>query len=101
MVKVSASPFALSQPHQSGDTVNSPRDPIPWLGTHVRIIQTGHSNRGYQAVIKSVLCGQDTLSGMRVAVQLLHYDPSNPFPTILCDYDSIVEIRYLPSLLFY
>ena len=43
------------------------------------------------AVVKDVLRSQDTLSGLKTFVQLLHLDPSAPIKTAIVDYDDIVE----------
>ena len=51
----------------------------------------GSPLKGYVAVVKDVLHGQDTLSGLKTFVQLLHLDPSAPFKTAIVDYDDVVE----------
>ena len=44
-------------------------------------------------VVKDVLHGQDTASGLKITVQLAHFEPLSPFKTIIVDYDGIVEQR--------
>jgi hypothetical protein len=49
-------------------------------------------------VVKDVLPGQDTASGLKIVLQLKHLDPSAPFKTITVDYDDVVEqksVKYL------
>ena len=42
-------------------------------------------------VVKDVLRGQDTASGLKIAIQLTRLDPSSPFRTTVVDYDDVVE----------
>ena len=42
-------------------------------------------------IVKDVLHGQDTASGLKLAIQLAHLDPSAPFRTTVIDYDDVVE----------
>ena len=44
-------------------------------------------------VVTDVLRGQDTASGLKVAIQLAHHDPLAPFKKMIFDYDDIVEER--------
>ena len=54
----------------------------------------GNPLKGYQGIVKDVLCGQDTASGLKVVIQLVHFDPSAPFKTAALDYyDDVVERR--------
>jgi hypothetical protein len=64
---------------------------VPWIGTNVIITKLRSPLKGYVGVVKDVLCGQDTASGLKVTIQLAHLDPSAPFRTIVVDYDDIVE----------
>ena len=66
---------------------------MPWIGTNVIITKLRSPLKGYVGVIKDVLCGQDTASGLKVTIQLAHLDPSAPFWTIVVNYDDIVEQR--------
>jgi hypothetical protein len=49
-------------------------------------------------VVKDVLRGQDTASGLKIVLQLDHIDPSAPFKTIVVDYDGVVEKRSVKDL---
>jgi len=64
---------------------------VPWIGTHVIITKLQNALKGYVGVVKDVLRGQDTASGLKVTIQLTRLDPSSPFRTIVVDYDDIVE----------
>ena len=71
----------------------SKADKVPWIGTNVIITKQGSPFKGYVAVVKDVLRGQDTASGLKIIIQLVHYDSSAPFRTTVVDYDSVVEER--------
>ena len=64
---------------------------MPWIGTRVIITKLGSALKGYAGVVKDVLRGQDTASGLKIAIQLTHLDPSSPFQTTVVDYDDVVE----------
>ena len=66
---------------------------MPWIGAHVIITKVGNPLKGHIAVVKDVLRGQETASGLKIVVQLTHLDPSSPFKTIVVDYDHVVEER--------
>jgi hypothetical protein len=66
---------------------------VPWIGTHVIVTKVGNPFKGYMGVVKDVLCGQDTASGLKIVLQLAHLEPSSPFKTIIVDYDGVVEQR--------
>ena len=51
--------------------------------------------KGYQGIIKSVLCKQSTESGLCVVAQLTHLDPSPPYKAVVLDYDDVVEAQYV------
>ena len=84
-----AVPFLHSSILKANDLL-SKADSIPWIGTKIIITKHG-SLKGYVAIVKDVICGQDTLSGLKTFVQLLHLDPSAPFKTAIVDYDDVVE----------
>jgi hypothetical protein len=67
------------------------RDHVPWIGISVTITQIGNPLKGYSGVVKNVLRGQQTVSGLKIEMQLAHLDPSSPFRTVLVDHDHIVE----------
>jgi hypothetical protein len=50
----------------------------------------GNPLEGYVGIVKDVLCGQDTASGLKMAIQLVHLDSSTPFKTTVVDYDDVV-----------
>jgi hypothetical protein len=64
---------------------------VPWIGTQVIITKFGNALKGYEGVVKDVLRGQRTASGLKVVIQLTRLNPSSPFPTIVVDYDDVVE----------
>jgi hypothetical protein len=68
-------------------------DKVPWLGTTVIVTKPGHQFKGHQGTVKSVLPGQATASGLKIEIQLDHYDPSNPFGRAFFDHDELVEKR--------
>jgi hypothetical protein len=71
---------------------------VPWIGTNVIITKPGSPLKGYVAVVKDVLRGQVTASGLKIIIQLVHYDPSAPFRTTVVDYDDVVEQRSVDDL---
>lgn len=68
---------------------------MPWLDASVIVTKLGSPFKGYVGVVKDVLPGQDTASGLRIAIQLVHLDPSAPFRRTVVDYDDVVEQWYL------
>jgi hypothetical protein len=73
---------------------------VPWLDTSVIITKLGSPFKGYVGVVKDVLPGQDTASGLKIAIQLVHLDPSAPFRRTVVDYDDIVEQRYVNDVCY-
>jgi hypothetical protein len=71
---------------------------VPWIGTYVIITKLGSPLKGYVGTVKDVFRGQHTASGLKVALQLVHLDPSAPFKTIVVDYDDVVEQRSVNNL---
>ena len=71
----------------------SKADTVPWISTNVIITKLGSPFKGYAGVVKDVVCGQDTATGLKIVVQLTHLDPSSPFRTTVVDYDDVVEQR--------
>jgi hypothetical protein len=63
---------------------------VPWIGTYVIITKLGNTRKGYVGIVKDVLRGQDTASGLKIAIQLQHLDPSAPFKTTILDHDDVV-----------
>jgi hypothetical protein len=66
---------------------------VPWIGTSVIITKLGSPLKGYVGIVKDVLRGQDTASGLKIIMQLVHINPSSPFKKIVVDYDDVVEKR--------
>jgi len=66
---------------------------VPWISTEVIITKLGSPLKGYVGIVKDVLRGQDTATGLKIVVQLTHLDPSSPFRTTVVDYDDVVEKR--------
>ena len=51
--------------------------------------------KGYQGVIKTVLCEQQNKSSLSVVVQLAHFDPASPYKLVVLDYDDVMEAKYV------
>jgi hypothetical protein len=68
---------------------------VPWVGTAVLVAKVKHPLKGYRGLVKNVLCGQETTSGLQVKVQLSHLDPAAPFKTMVFAYDDLVEAVYM------
>ena len=51
--------------------------------------------KGYQGIVKTVLCKQPTKSGLRLVVQLAHLEPSCPYSTVVLDYADVIEAQYV------
>jgi hypothetical protein len=71
---------------------------VPWIGTNVIVTKHGSPFKGYVAIVKDVLRGQVTASGLKIIIQLVHHDPSAPFRTIVVDHDDVVEQRSVNDL---
>jgi hypothetical protein len=68
---------------------------VPWLGQAILVSKVNHPFKGRQAVVKGVLHGQNTLSGLRIVAQLSYWDPTAPYKTIVLDYDDVVEAEFV------
>jgi hypothetical protein len=66
---------------------------VPWIGINVIITKLGSPIKGYVGVVKDVLRGQDTASGLKIDIQFAHLNPSSPFQRTIVDYDDVVEER--------
>ena len=66
---------------------------MPWIGTSVIITKLGSPYKGYVGIVKDVLRGQDTASGLKITIQLVCINPSTPFNSVVVDYDDVVEQR--------
>lgn len=56
--------------------------------------------KGHQAIVKDVLCGQNTASKLRVVIQYTGFDPSNPKHQETIDYDKIIHSKYVSLSVF-
>jgi hypothetical protein len=86
-------PFFHTPSTSKADDSLSKADSVPWINTYVIITKPRSPLKGYVGVVKDVLHGQDTASGLKIVIQLAHLDPSSPFKTTAVDYDDIVEQR--------
>jgi hypothetical protein len=92
-LKLTTIPFLHASSTLKADDSLSKADSVPWIGTNVIITKLGSPYKGYVGVVKDVLRGQDTDSGLKIVLQLTHLDPSSPFKTTVVDYDDVVEQR--------
>jgi hypothetical protein len=97
-LKLTTVPFLHTSSVLKADDFLFKADSVPWIGTHVIITKLGSPLKGYMGVVKDVLRGQDTASGLKIVLQLEHFDPSSPFKTIVVDYDGVVERRSVKDL---
>ena len=80
----------------SSSLAKQPRnDPIPSISTTILVLKVGHPMKGYQGIVKSVLCKQLMESGLHFVAQLTHLDPSSPYNMVVLDYDDVVEAQYV------
>ena len=91
-------PFLRIPSTLKADDSLSKADSVPWIGTHVVITKLGSPLKGYVGVVKDVLRGQDTVSCLKVVIQLVHLNPSSPFKTAVVDYDDVVEQKSVNDL---
>ena len=99
-LKVTSTPFLhASQPLSPSEGTDINRlmwfDQVPWIGTTVLVAKTKHALKGCHGIVKNVLRGQETSSGLRVAIQLSSWNPACPFKTVVLDYDDVVEAVYV------
>ena len=88
---MSTVPYLHSSSTSKRDDSLSKADSVPWISTNVIITKLGSPLKGYAGVVKDVIRGQDTATGLKIVVQLTHLDPSSPFRTTIVDYDDVVE----------
>ncbi|CAA7260677.1 unnamed protein product [Cyclocybe aegerita] len=93
-LKVTTAPFLLAL-HAPSQILPLFKDQVPQIGTSVTIFRIGHPYKGHSGVVKNVLCGQPTDSGLRIEMQLTCLDPSKPFPLIIVDYGDVIEATML------
>jgi hypothetical protein len=92
-LKLTTVPFLHTSSILKADDSLFKADSVPWIGTRVIITKLGSPLKGYVGVVKDVLRGQDTSSGLKIALQLDHFDSSSPFKKLVIDYDDVVEQR--------
>jgi hypothetical protein len=92
-LKSTSVPFLHTSSTLNADDSLSKGDSVPWIGTHVIVTKIGSPLKGYEGVVKDVLPGQLTASGLKVLIQLEHYDPSAPFKREVVNYEDVVERR--------
>jgi hypothetical protein len=97
-LKLTTVPFLHTSPTLKADNSLSKGDSVPWIGTDVIITKLGDPFKGYMGIVKDVLRGQDTASGLKIGLRLEHVDFSSPFKTIFVDYDGVVEKRSVKDL---
>jgi hypothetical protein len=81
-------PYIHTSSTLKADDSLSKADSVPWISTRVIITKLGNPLKGYVGVVKDVLRGQDTVSGLKIIIQLVH--PS-PYKTTVVDYGDVVE----------
>ncbi|CAA7267875.1 unnamed protein product [Cyclocybe aegerita] len=89
-LKVTTAPF-LHASRTPSQVLPLFKDQVPWISTSVTIFRIGHPYKGHSGVLKNVLHGQPTDSGLRIEMQLTYLDPSKPFPLIIVDYGNVIE----------
>lgn len=92
-LKLTAVPFLNTSTTFKADDSLSKADSVPWIGTYVIITKFKSPLKGYVGVVKDVLPGQDTASGLKLTIQLAHLNPSSPYQTVVVDHDDVVEQR--------
>jgi hypothetical protein len=84
-------PYIHTSSTLKADDSLSKADSVPWISTRVIITKLGNPLKGYVGVVKDVLRGQDTVSGLKIVIQLVHLSPSSPYKTTVVDYGDVVE----------
>jgi len=74
---------------------------MPWIGTPVIVIKEKHLFRTYPAVVTDMLCGQEMLSGLKLMIQLIRFNPTMPCKRLTLDYDDVVEQRFASNTYAY
>ena len=92
-LKLTTVPFFNTTSSLKVDDSLSKADGVPWIGTSVIITKLGNPHKGYVGIVKDVLRGQHTASGLKIIMQLVHNNPLNPFKITVVDYDDVVEQR--------
>lgn len=75
---VTTAPMFLSS-ISACDNITAKQDKLAWLGISVLIARGGHGSKGLHGIVKDVLLGQKTSSGLQLVIEFEHYSPSTPF----------------------
>ncbi|PPQ74375.1 hypothetical protein CVT24_000864 [Panaeolus cyanescens] len=117
-VKVSMSPFyqevfasggiPITTDSNKGKTQTGPQAKLSprhkhvtreaWYHRHVIISKTKNPWKGHKGIVKNVVTGQQTSSGMKIEIELATFDPSHPFKRVTVDYDDILEVDTMKQL---
>jgi hypothetical protein len=97
-LKLTAVPFLRTSSTVKADDSLSKADVVPWIGARVVVTKLGNPFKGYVGAVKDVLRGQDTVSGLKIVIQLVHLNPSSPFKTTIVDYGDVVEQESVNNL---
>jgi len=93
VLKHTTVPYVFATQNHPSDAI--PRsERVPWIGTNV-IIAGRHALKTRPAIIKDILCNQQTVSGLKVVIEVTYLDSNAPFRRLTLDYDSVLEARYL------
>jgi hypothetical protein len=90
-LKLSTVPFLHTSSTIKADDSLFKADSVPWIDTRVIITKIGNPLKGYSGVVKDVLRGQGTASGLKIVLQLEIVGFSTTSMKIVVDYDSVVE----------
>jgi hypothetical protein len=97
-LKMTTVPFLHSLSTLKADDSLSKADNVPWITTEVILTKRGDPFKGYTGVVTDVLRCQETASGLRIEIQLLHFEPSSPYRKLIVDLDDVVERRSVKDL---
>lgn len=67
--------------------------PTPWLGLAVTIRKIGHPFCHYPAVVKDVLIGQNTRSGLKIIIEIMSHQAAAPRRQTTVDYDYVLDAQ--------
>ena len=65
---VTTAPMFLSS-ISACDNITAKHDKLPWLGILVLIARGGHGSKGLCSIVKDVLLGQKTSSGLQLVIE--------------------------------
>ena len=84
-------PFLHTSSTYKADVPLFKADNVPWIGIDVIITKLRSPLKGYGGIVKDVLCGQDTASGLKIIIQLASLDVVSPFKLKVVDYDDVIK----------